>query len=214
MRNRVNAPTFVISGTDTGVGKTVFAAALTGALGATYWKPIQAGLEDETDSETVARLGAVPPGRILPEAYRLRTPASPHRAAELDGVEIDKDCMTPPTTGGALVIEGAGGLMVPLARNVLTIDLFAYWGLPVILCARTRLGAINHALLSIEALTRRSIPLHGVAFVGEAAEDTQATIATFSGARVLGRLPHLDPLNPDALAGAFSTAFQIEDFMR
>lgn len=193
----------IVSGTDTGIGKTVFAAALTAALGAHYWKPVQSGLDGpESDSETVARLGAVPAERILPEAYRLTEPLSPHRAAELDGVTIDPARLAPPAHT-ALVIEGAGGLMVPITRQLLAIDLFARWNLPVILCARTALGTINHTLLSVEALRARGIALHGIAFIGEDMPDTIATIAEFSGARVLGRLPHLDPLTPDALATAF-----------
>lgn len=193
----------IVSGTDTGIGKTVFSAALTAALGAHYWKPVQSGLDGpESDSETVARLGAVPAERILPEAYRLTEPLSPHRAAELDGVTIDPARLAPPAHQ-ALVIEGAGGLMVPITRHLLAIDLFARWNLPVILCARTALGTINHTLLSVEALRARGIALHGIVFIGEDMPDTIATIAEFSGARVLGRLPHLDPLTPDALATAF-----------
>src|SRR6478752_510315 len=99
-------PRFVISGTDTGIGKTVFAAGLAGALGAHYWKSVQSGLEDETDSQTVARLSGLPSGHILPEAYRLTVPASPHLSARLDGVEIDIGKLLPPQSEGPLVIEG------------------------------------------------------------------------------------------------------------
>jgi dethiobiotin synthetase len=208
----MSAPRLIVTGTDTGVGKTVFSAGLASALGATYWKPVQSGLEDDSDSETVARLGKLPAGRILPEAWRLRTPVSPHLAAEIDGVAINVDSLEPPVTEGPLVIEGAGGLMVPLSRTELTVDLFARWGIPVVLCARTSLGAINHALLSLEALARRSVPVLGIAFIGEEVPDTQDTIAAFSGVRVLGRLPRLDPLTPETLAGAFRAGFRLSDF--
>ena len=149
---------FVVTGTDTGIGKTVFAAGLAGALGACYWKPIQAGVDPEGDKETVAALSGLPAERILPEAYRLATPASPHLAARIDGVDIRLDRLALPRVDGPLVVEGAGGLMVPISETMLMIDLFAHWGQPVILCARTALGAINHSLLSIEALRARDVP--------------------------------------------------------
>jgi dethiobiotin synthetase len=202
----------VVTGTDTDVGKTVFAAGLTAALGAIYWKPVQAGLESGTDSETVARLGRIPPERILPEAWRLRTPASPHLAAEIDGVTIDPEALNPPQVEGPLVIEGAGGLFVPLTRETLTIDVFARWRLPVVLVARTALGTINHTLLSLSALKARDIPVVGVAFLGEENADSIRAIATFSGAKVLGRLPPIAPLTPRTLAEAFGKAFRVQDF--
>ncbi|OYX13617.1 MAG: dethiobiotin synthase [Rhizobiales bacterium 32-66-8] len=212
----MNAPTrphtLVVTGTDTGIGKTVFAAALASALGASYWKPVQSGLAEETDSACVARLGELPPHRILPEAYRLNLPASPHLAAERDGVEIDVAALEPPQGMGPLVVEGAGGLLVPLTRKTLTIDLFARWGVPVVLCARTALGTINHTLLSLEALKARGIPVLGIAFVGAAVADSEAVIAAFSGVRVLGRLPPVSPLTPAALRAAFATGFDVRDF--
>ena len=152
---------FVIVGTDTGVGKTVFSAALAGALGAFYWKPVQAGLEEETDSQCVLRLSGLPPERILPEAYRLETPASPHLAARLDGLAIDPSRLDPPETAGPLVIETAGGVMTPLTIETPTIDLLARWRLPAIVVARTTLGTINHSLLTLEALRRREFRCAG-----------------------------------------------------
>ena len=143
---------FVITGTDTNIGKTVFSAALADALGACYWKPVQSGLEGETDSETVRRLGRIPSSRIYPEAWRLKTPASPHLAARIDHVRIIPEALSPPSTLSSLVIEGAGGLLVPLTENEVFADVFARWQIPVILCARTGLGTINHTLLSLEAL--------------------------------------------------------------
>lgn len=205
-------PRFVITGTDTGIGKTVFSAALTDALDACYWKPVQSGLEDETDSDAVRRLGRIPPARILPEAYRLRTPASPHLAARLDGVQIDVEALVPPVVDAPLVIEGAGGLLVPLTERVVFADVFARWQVPVILCARTGLGTINHTLLSLEALRARSIPVFGVAFIGESQEDTQAIIAALGGVRTLGRLPTLDPVTPEVLRRAFRENFDIDLF--
>lgn len=200
----------LVTGTDTGIGKTVFAAALAAALRAAYWKPIQSGLDgEESDGETASRLGV---GTILPEAYRLTEPLSPHRAAELDGIEIDPARMALPAVDGTLVIEGAGGLLVPVTRSLLFADLFARWQAPAILVARTALGTINHSLLSIEAMRARSIPILGIAFVGNANEDNEATICTLAGVKRLGRLPILDPLDAGTLAAAFAKHFRIGDF--
>jgi dethiobiotin synthetase len=202
----------VITGTDTDVGKTVFAAALTAAIGGCYWKPVQSGLDQGGDSAAVLRLAGLGPDRVLPEAYRLATPCSPHRAAEIDGVKIDAERLTPPDCDRPLVIEGAGGALVPLTRTLLYADLFACWGAPVVVVARTGLGTINHSLLTIEALRARGIALIGLAFVGDAIEDSEATITEIGKVRRLGRLPRLDPLTPDTLGGAFATHFRIEDF--
>jgi dethiobiotin synthetase len=203
----------VVTGTDTGIGKTVFAAGLAGFLGAKYWKPIQSGLDGETDSEHVARLGGLSHDRILPEHYRLRTPASPHLAAEIDGVGIETATLDVPGTGNyPLVIEGAGGLMVPLRHDQLYIDIFARWRIPVVLCTRTTLGTINHSLLSIEALRNRRIDVLGIAFIGDENVDTEATICRIGQTRKLGRLPWLSPLDADTLRAAFETSFNRDDF--
>ncbi len=203
----------IITGTDTDCGKTVFSAALTAALDGCYWKPIQCGLDGETDSQTVQRLGGLGPERILPEAYALTTPASPHFAAERDGIEIDAARLTVPRVSRPLVIEGAGGLAVPVRRDLLQIDLFARWKLPVILCASTRVGTINHSLLSIEALKRRAIPILGVAFMGDANPDSEATICALGGVKRLGRLPRLDPLTSESLRQAFAANFKLSDVL-
>lgn len=199
----------IVTGTDTDIGKTVFAAALTVALGATYWKPIQAGLDGGSDAERVAALGV---NRILPSAYRLTTPCSPHRAAEIDGVTIDPAALALPASPDRLVVEGAGGVLVPVTRTLLFADLFARWSQPVVLVARTALGTINHSLLSIEALRSRGVPILGMAFVGDPVPDSEATIAAIGGVRRLGRLPLLDPLTPDTVATAFHTHFDLEAF--
>ncbi|MBI3274953.1 MAG: ATP-dependent dethiobiotin synthetase BioD, partial [Methylocystis sp.] len=203
---------FVIAGTDTGVGKTVFSAALVGALSAFYWKPVQAGLAEETDSQTVLRLSGLDSTHVLPEAWRLAAPVSPHLAAQLEGVVIDPDQLSPPDCDGALVIETAGGLMTPLTSSHLTIDVLARWKIPAILCTRTSLGTINHSLLSIEALRRRGVPIHGVAFVGDEDAGAQAAIAELGRVRALGRLPYLPELTPQSLRQAFLSCFRLADF--
>jgi dethiobiotin synthetase len=199
----------VVTGTDTGIGKTVFSAGLTDALGGCYWKPIQSGLDEETDSEIVARLGHIPPQRILPEVWRLNTPVSPHLSAENDGVMLAPEVLQPPTTGLPLVIEGAGGLLVPLTRRSTFADVFARWQIPAILCARTSLGTINHTLLSLEAMRRRLIPVLGVAFIGEDYPDTQKTIEEIGDVRILGRLPYLNPLTAEGLRQAMRERFDV-----
>ncbi|KQM73834.1 dethiobiotin synthase [Sphingomonas sp. Leaf20] len=203
---------FVVTGTDTDIGKTVFAAALAGALGASYWKPVQAGLDGGSDAARVAALSGLARGKILDEAYRLETPCSPDRAATLDGVTIDVDRLVPPTVPGPLVIEGAGGVMVPLTETVVFADLFARWRLPVVLVARTTLGTINHSLLSIEALRRRDVPILGVAFIGDPVPHSEEAIMRLGGVKRLGRLPILPTLDAASLRAAFAAGFAIEDF--
>ncbi|WOH57719.1 dethiobiotin synthase [Bradyrhizobium sp. BWC-3-1] len=203
----------VVTGTDAGIGKTIFSAGLAHLLGANYWKPIQAGLGGETDSQVVARLAGLSVDRIIPEIYRLRTPASPHYSADIDGVRIDADSLNvPEVREQSLVIEGAGGLMVPLGGGILYIDVFERWRLPVVLCARTALGTINHSLLSIEALRRRQIQVLGVAFVGERNAETESAVCDIGRVRWLGRLPWISPLAADTLQAAFKAAFLGGDF--
>lgn len=206
----------LITGTDTDVGKSVFAAGLTAVLEATYWKPIQAGIADGTDSDVVAELSG--DRLILPEAYLLNTPASPHYAAEQDGVEIELSKLEIPQieTGRFLVIEAAGGLMVPLKRpqngknGILAIDLFACWDVEAILCARTSLGTINHTLLSIKALRDAGITIMGIVFVGDENIDSQKTIIEFAQVPELGRLPMLNPLNRETLLAAINDNFLLD----
>lgn len=202
---------FLITATDTDVGKTVFAAALTRALEGIYFKPVQAGLED-VDTDTVRRLTGLPPGHFLPEIYRLRTPASPHYAAEQDGINIDMDRLVLPRTERPLIIESAGGLLVPLTRATLYADVFARWQAPAVLCARTALGTINHSLLSLEALRARNIPVLGVAFIGDPNPDSERTICEMGRVKRLGRLPHLAELTPEKLLQAFVQHFDLADF--
>lgn len=199
---------FVVTGTDTGIGKTIFAAGLTGHLGAHYWKPVQAGLEEETDSQCVARLT----GRsVIPEAYRLRLPASPHISAAAEGAWIDPAQLALPTVR-PLVIEGAGGVMVPLNDDVLFLGQMARWQVPVILCARTALGTISHSLLSLAALRGAGVPVHGIAFVGAPEPQVEATITRLGQVRRLGRLPFLTTLTAATLRSAFTDAFPPESF--
>lgn len=203
----------VVAGTDTEIGKTVFSAGLAALLDANYWKPIQAGLEGETDSQLVAKLGGLSADRIVPERYSLKMPASPHQAAAIDGVRIEMDSLDVPDTGDRpLVIEGSGGLLVPLDDTTLYIDVFARWRLPVVLCARTALGTINHSLLSIEALRHRNLDIMGIAFIGDGNAESERIICEIGRVRRLGRLPRLSPLTERTLRTAFEASFNPGDF--
>ncbi len=182
------------------------------ALDALYWKPIQSGADDGTDRQRVQALTLLGDDRLLPERYVLSRPLSPHRAAELDGIEIKPEALALPSLDRNLIVEGAGGLMVPITRRTLQIDVFAGWNAPVILCARTGLGTINHTLLSIEALHSRKMQLHGLIFIGEDNPDNIRTIAELSGGRILGLVPRLTRIDRAALLDVFSVGFKIEDF--
>ena len=190
----------VICGTDTDVGKTVVSALVVQGLGATYWKPVQSGLEGGSDSGRLQALLQLPGTRLLPEAYRLQTPVSPHWAAELEGITIDPARLALPAVAGTLVVETAGGLLVPLRRDWLQIDQLAAWGLPVLLVARSGLGTLNHTLLSVQALRQRSIPLLGLVLNGPLHPDNPSTLAALAQAPVLAQLPPLEPLTASGLA--------------
>ena len=211
---------FVVTGTDTDVGKTVFSAALMMGLedagqNPHYWKPIQSGIVDSVDTRTVQQLTQLADERFCPEHYILSEPLSPHIAAEIDDVTIDIQALRSgvPECDGTLIIEGAGGMFVPLTRSHLQVNLYKKWGHPIILCARTSLGTINHTLLSLEAILERDLPLLGIVFIGEENADNMRTIADFSKAKVLGRLPMLDHLDDKALRLNFANHFDIQDFL-
>jgi dethiobiotin synthetase len=185
----------VVCGTDTDVGKTVVSALLVEGLEARYWKPVQSGVEGGGDRDRVAALLDLPAERIVPEAYRLAAPVSPHWAAEREGVAIDPARLVLPPGDGPLVVECAGGLLVPLRRDWLQIEQIARWGLPVVLVARSGLGTLNHTLLSLEALARRRIPVLGLVLNGEPHPDNPRTLAELGGVPVLAELAPIEPLD-------------------
>jgi dethiobiotin synthetase len=206
--------TLIVTGTDTGLGKTMICAMLMLALDAYYWKPIQSGTTGGTDTQRVAALTALPPARFLPERYVLSQALSPHRAAELDGIPIAPETLDLPEIppGRWLIVEGAGGALVPITRTLLQAALFSRWQAPAIVVARTALGTINHTLMTLEALQRRAIAIAGLIFVGEPMPDTERTIVEFGGVRRLGRLPLLPEPDAASLRQAFATGFQRSDF--
>ena len=182
---------FFVTGTDTDVGKTLVAAWLMTHLDADYWKPVQAGTEPETDSATVRRLAEISANRILPEAYVLPEAMAPHEAARRAGVIIDMARLEPPATDRLLVVEGAGGMLVPLTGEAYVIDLAAELHLPVLLVARSTLGTINHTLLSIEALRRRGLPLAGVVMNGPETPHNRVAIERYGDVNIIAEIPWL-----------------------
>jgi dethiobiotin synthase len=190
---------FFVTGTDTDVGKTVVSAWLLTHLDALYWKPVQAGTEPETDSMTVRRLAGITGDRILPEAYVLPEAIAPHEAARRAGVTIDMAKLEAPATDRLLIVEGAGGLLVPLTDTDYVIDLAAELHLPVILVARSTLGTINHTLLSIEALRRRGLPLAGVVINGPETPHNRTAIERYGEVNVIAEIPWLPELTRASL---------------
>ncbi|PRY06809.1 dethiobiotin synthetase [Pontibacter ummariensis] len=179
---------YFVTGIGTDVGKTVAAAILTEALQADYWKPVQAGGLDFTDTDTVMSLVSNSVSVFHPEAYRLKMAASPHRAAAAEGVEINMQGLQLPETNNNLIVEGAGGLMVPLNKRFLVLDMVQQLGLEVILVSRNYLGSINHTLLTAEVLRYRKIPVAGIIFNGEENNASEDFITKYTGLR---RLPSI-----------------------
>ena len=190
---------FFVTGTDTDVGKTVVSAWLLAHLDACYWKPVQAGVEPETDTETVRRLAEVPEDRIVPEAYVLKEPMAPHEAARREGVNIDMAKLVAPQDDRLLIVEGAGGLLVPLNEKDYVIDLIEDLNLPVVLVARSTLGTINHTLLSLEALRRRGLVVAGVVINGPESPHNRAAIERYGKTQVIVEIPQLDTVTRSAL---------------
>lgn len=185
---------YIITGISTDVGKTVVSAIIAEMLRASYWKPIQAGDLESSDSLKVGQL--TEHVTILPEVYRLNEAMSPHAAAELDGVEIKLENLQLPDVEGNLIIEGAGGLMVPLNKDGLSYaDVIEYWSLPTIIVSKHYLGSINHTLLTVDLMKHRGIEIAGIVFVGEENLATETIIAESTGVEILGRIPWAEKLD-------------------
>ena len=185
----------VVAGIGTDVGKTVVSAALCELLAADYWKPVVSGVaagavDDEIVSRLLSSQGSVS-RTIFPSTYRLSQPLSPHIAARLDGLRVDMDRLVPPVTSRALVIELAGGVLVPLDEKLTNIDLLSKWSFPVVVVSRHYLGSINHTLLTLEALNSRAIPVAGIIYVGNQLPDTEEVIGAISNVRLIGTIPEL-----------------------
>ena len=190
---------FIICGTDTDIGKTLISAFFVRGLQSFYWKPIQSGIETETDSQLIYRLSGIAKEKILREAYIFRQPVSPHWAAEIDGKKINLKLLNLPSIDGSLVVETAGGLMVPITRNVLQIEQMKKWNLPVIIVCRSSLGTLNHTLLTIEALKKRNIKILGLIINGEKHLDNPKTLREFSKLPIIAEFPRLSNIDKNNL---------------
>lgn len=191
---------YFVTGIDTEIGKTVTSAVIVQALRADYWKPVQAGDLHLTDSHKIEKLTDCP--CIHPEAFRLNTPMSPHAAAEIDKVQIELNDFTIPQTDNDLIIEGAGGLYVPLNERDCMIDLIEKSEVPVILTVKNYLGSINHTLLSIKALQQRNIAILGLVYSGEEVESTERIIQKMTGVPTLDRIEMMPEVNAAAIEKA------------
>jgi dethiobiotin synthetase len=180
---------YFVTGIGTGIGKTIVSAILVEKLKADYWKPVQSGDLDNSDSLSVESLISNTTTKIHPEAYRLNQPFSPHKSAAIDGITIDPENFIPPKTDNALIIEGAGGLMVPLNGSFLIIDLIKKLNIPAILVSQNYLGSINHTLLSIQVLKQYGIPIKGIIFNGVKDIYTKEFILDYAEINLLGQIP-------------------------
>ncbi len=184
---------YFVSGIGTNVGKTFVSAGLMLATRAQYFKPVQTGAPENLDRETVRELTGLPESRFLPEIKTFKAPLSPHRAAMLEGQEIRVSGIALPQVQGPLVVEGAGGLLVPLNSTETMLDLIVSFGLPVVLVSTDYLGSINHTLLSLRCLQQEGVAVAGLVFTGRSFEDNAQAIARFAGeVPVWPRLPHLE----------------------
>jgi len=190
----------IICGTDTDVGKTIVSSFFVQGLKSIYWKPIQSGTEEGTDTQTVCKLLNLDPNRYLSERYKFKAPVSPHWAAERESSFIEPNNLLLPDLDKLIIIETAGGLMVPLNRNWLQIDQLKVWGAPIILVARTGLGTLNHTLLSLEALRSRNIPVLGIVLNGPPHNDNPKTLEQFGDTKILASLPIFDEVNAKVLS--------------
>ena len=190
---------FVICGTDTDIGKTLISSFFVKGLNSFYWKPIQSGIDSETDSQVVERLSRVNKGKIINEAYIFTRPVSPHWAAEIDQKVINFQLLNLPYVDGPLIVETAGGLMVPITRNYLQIDLIKKWDLPVVLICKSALGTLNHTLLSIEALEKRNIKILGLVINGQKHLDNPKTLAELSGLPIIAEFPYMQKISSNNL---------------
>jgi dethiobiotin synthetase len=193
-----------VTGIGTGIGKTVVSAVLIEKLKADYWKPVQSGDLDGSDTLKVQNLVSNTKTVFHPETYRLTQPFSPHKSAAIDGIRIEQEKFIIPETNNDLIIEGAGGLMVPLNDNFLMIDLVKQLKADVILVSQNYLGSINHTLLSAAILKQYDINIAGIIFNGNTDPDSESYILQYTGLKLIGRIPAFEQLNKQAIIDAGS----------
>jgi len=194
--------TYFVTGIGTGIGKTVVSAVLTEKLQADYWKPIQSGDLEISDSLFIKHLVSNTKTIVHPEKYRLGQPLSPHLSARLDGVEIDINALQKPITSNSLIIEGAGGLMVPLNDTELILDLIKSLEAKVIVVSQNYLGSINHTLLTLEVLKTNNVPVEGLIFNGTANPESEAYITQYSKVKILGNIPKMSIVDKESILKA------------
>ncbi len=204
-----------VTGTDTGVGKTLVSALLCAALEGVYWKPIQTGIEEESDRRTVMEVAGLAEDRTLPEVYCFNPPVSPHLAAEWAGVAIDLAKIRLPDAklAGPLIVEGAGGVMVPVNGSEFMLDMMRGLGLPVVVASRSALGTINHTVLTLNALRAAGLTIRGVVAVGTPNHDNERAIERYGSAPIIGRVPLLEVINREILLEVFNSEFNKEKFL-
>ena len=205
---------FFVTGTDTNVGKTVLSALLVAALDGIYWKPIQTGACEGTDRHAVIQWAEIPEQQTLPESYCFDPPVSPHLAAAACGVTIDlgKIQASQVTLGKPLVIEGAGGILVPVNDSEFMLDLARRLAIPVVVAARTALGTINHTALTVRTLQCAGVAVKGVVMIGHRNEENERSIEHFAEVPVVGRIPWLPSICRDALLRVFRANFDQKCF--
>lgn len=192
---------FFVTGTDTDVGKTLVSAILVKLLNGVYWKPIQSGTDEGmSDSAFVKQLTGLPEEHFIPSSYEFKAPLSPDQAAKKENKVIDHRMIQLPKMNKPLVVEGAGGLKVPLNETTCVIDLIKQLNLPVILVARGTLGTINHSLLSIAALKEANILIHGIVFSGRLNVESQKTIEKWGEVKTLFHVPYFENINFHSVA--------------
>jgi dethiobiotin synthetase len=201
---------FFITGTDTDVGKTVVSSILMTGLKSAYWKPIQSGLEDITDTDWMRSVTGLDDENFIPETYLLSQALSPHAAAQYDGVRIDLKVFKLPDdeTCPRVIVEGAGGVMVPLNDNQLMVDLMKHLGLPVLLVARSAIGTINHTLLSLELLRKNDVQVLGVVMNGPQNQINKKAIETYGRINVIAEVDSLPQINSKTLLEAYNRYFR------
>ena len=190
----------IIAGIHTGIGKTICSAVICQALGYDYWKPVQAGELNDSDSIFIQRNVGNPTCVIHRERYRLNIPASPHYAAEQDGLEIKATDFVLPQTNNSLLVETAGGIMSPLSNTLLNIDLMDQLQLPAVVVSNNYLGSINHTLLTVAALQQRNIPVKGLVFCGEEIESTRKFILQYTQLPLLFTIPQFEKIDAQVIA--------------
>ncbi|RQD63040.1 MAG: dethiobiotin synthase [Desulfonatronovibrio sp. MSAO_Bac4] len=198
---------FFVTGTDTGVGKTFICALLTCGLEAGYWKPVQSGSVDGLDSDFVCRASGMDKDRIIPERYVFKKPLSPHLAAAHENTEIELDEISLPSCSFPLIVEGAGGVLVPLNRRIQIIHLIKKLDLSCIIVASHRLGVINHTLLTLQALYRADVQVAGVILNNGINHDHKEAIEYYGNVRVLAQVERMDKVSPENMKKKFNELF-------